>query len=108
MLLLLKLAQMQAQAPGRPFAVDQTELGQRFGVSRTHVGRLLKTASADGGLSCHAGGLLHIHPNLLAALDQNIAHRLSLLDRAHALAVAHLTIRDGQSSALVSADRLCG
>ncbi|MFP5077047.1 hypothetical protein ACLE20_07040 [Rhizobium sp. YIM 134829] len=90
MMILFKLVDMQALHPGRFFAVDHSELARRFGVSRTHVGKLLKTAAADGGLEREADGRLRLDPSLLRALDRNIAGRLSLLDRAHAVAVAEL------------------
>jgi hypothetical protein len=87
-LILMKLVQMQDSNAGRPFAIDYTDLGQLFGVSRTHVRTLLKAAAADGELELGANGHLQVGPDLLASFDRNFAGRMSLLDRAHTAAAS--------------------
>lgn len=83
MLLLMRLVRLQNQARDGWVAIDYTDFGRRLGVSRAHVRLLFKAAAADGDIEIDGGGLLRARPKLVAALDQNIAARLSLLDRAH-------------------------
>lgn len=90
MLMLMRLVQMQGVAAGQPIAIDFTDFGRRFGVSRTHVRTVLKTAAAHGDVELDARGNLRLMPQLLTAFDYNIAGRISLLDRAHGAAVASL------------------
>ncbi|WP_148287937.1 hypothetical protein [Rhodopseudomonas sp. B29] len=90
MLMLMKLVRLQGRSPGRWLAVDYTAFGRPFGVSRTHVRTLLKAAAADGDIEIDSNGCLRLSSDLIAALDRNIAGRLSLLDRAHSAAMASL------------------
>jgi hypothetical protein len=90
MLMLMKLVQQQTRSPDAWLGVDYTDFGRRFGVSRTHVRTLLKAVAADGDIGIDANGRLRLSPGLIAALDRNIAGRLSLLDRAHSTAMASL------------------
>lgn len=91
MLMLMRLVQMHSQAGGGWFAIDYTDFGRRFSVSRTHVRTLLKAAAADDEIEVNARGSLRLQPKLLEAFDRNVAGRMSLLDRAHASALASLT-----------------
>lgn len=86
MLLLMRLARVQHLAGDDPIAIDHTDIGRRFAVSRTHVRTLLQAAAADGHVVLVAPGRIRLAPALLASLDRNIAERLSLLDRSRALA----------------------
>jgi hypothetical protein len=86
MLLLFELARLQGAADGQACEIDHTDLGRRFGVSRTHVRTLLRAAAADGDVAIVGRGRLRLSDRLCAALDRNIAHRLSLLDRSYAMA----------------------
>lgn len=90
MLMLMKLARVQAQSPDGWVAIDYTDFGRRFAVSRTHVRTLFKAAAADDDIEIDRRGFLRIGPQLFAALDRNIAGRMALLDRAHAAARAGL------------------
>jgi DNA-binding IclR family transcriptional regulator len=90
MLMLMKLVQMQGADPDRPVTIEYSDLARRLGVSRTHVRSFLKTVAADGAIELDIGGSLRLAPTLMAALDRNIAGRMSLLDRAHGAAVATL------------------
>jgi len=44
--------------------------------------------AADGDIAIDAHGAIDIPADLRAALDRNIAERMSLLDRSHAAATA--------------------
>ncbi len=91
MLMLMRLVQLQVQAGGGWIAIDYTDFGRRFGVSRTHVRTLLKAAVDEGEIEFDAQGNLRLMPKLLSAFDRNVAGRMSLLDRAHATALASRT-----------------
>lgn len=97
MLMLMDLARRQGIAGDGTIAIDHTEYGRRFGVSRTHVRTLLQAAAADGHVSVAAPGRIRLAPDLLASLDLNIAERLSLLDRSRALAMRE--VRDQPAAA---------
>ncbi len=90
MLMLMRLVQLHVQADGGWIAIDYTDFGRRFGVSRTHVRTLLKSAAAEGEIEIDTRGHLRLLPTLLSAFDRNVAGRMSLLDRAHASALASL------------------
>ena len=90
MLMLMKLVEGYYASPDGWLALSQTDFGRRFGVSRTHVRTLLKTASAFGDLEWDTDGRLRLKPELLAAFDRNFAFRMSLLHRAHEDAMIRL------------------
>jgi hypothetical protein len=100
MLMLMKLVRLQRQRPDDRVAVDYTDFSRRFGVSRTHVRTLFKAAAADGDVEIDTGGILRASPALVAALDRNIAGRMSLLDRSHADAMAKLSLAPASSAAV--------
>lgn len=89
MLMLMKLVQLSEESSDRWVAIDYTDFSRRFGVSRTHVRTLFKAVAADGDIELDAAGRFRVGPELTAALDRNIAGRLSLLYRAHATALTH-------------------
>lgn len=86
-LMLMRLVAMQHAAPNAWLAVDYTDFGRRFAVSRTHVRTLLKSIAQEGDLEIDPEGRLRLSPNLLTAFDRNFAGRMSLLDRAHGAVV---------------------
>ncbi len=90
MLMLMKLVRLQAESPDGWVALDLTDFGRRFAVSRTHVRTLLKAAAADRLVALDARGSVQLSPALLAAFDRNVAGRMSLLDRAHRAALGSL------------------
>jgi len=90
MLMLMKLGRIQAQSASPWITIDFADFGRRFCVSRTHVRTLLKTAAANGDVEIDANGNLRLLPELVEALDRNIAVRMSLLDRAHSTALQDL------------------
>lgn len=92
-LMLMKLVQLQHRAQDGWIEVDYTDFGRRFGVSRTHVRTLFKSAVAAGHMEVNARSALRVMPALAAALDRNIAGRLSLLDRALSAAIVQLPER---------------
>lgn len=84
MLMLMKLVGLQGRAAGG-VALDYSDFSRRFAVSRTHVRTLF---TADDGLAFEPDGVVRVRPDLCAALDRNIAERLSLLDRCRLAAAA--------------------
>lgn len=90
MLMLMKLIRLQDDSPVGWVAVDYSDFGRRFAVSRTHVRTLFGTAAADGNVQIGPSGSICARPALRAAFDLNIAERLSLLDRARGTAMERL------------------
>lgn len=86
-LMLMRLVEMQTRAPGDWLAIDYTDFGRRFAVSRTHVRTLFKSIAHEGDLEIDPIGRLRLTPHLLTAFDRNFAGRMSLLDRAHGAVV---------------------
>ena len=105
MLMLMKLVRLQQAAADGWALIDYTEFGRRFAVSRTHVRTLFRRAAATGDVEIDGIGRLRAHPELLAALDLNIAGRLCLLDRSHRLALERLAppivAQESQADALL-------
>jgi hypothetical protein len=64
-----------ANPDGTHAAVPYAHIGDRFGISRTHVRRLLKTAEAAGLVKLHARGgqRVEVLPRLWAAHDRGMA-----------------------------------
>lgn len=89
MLILMKLVQrLHGGREGR--TLSYTDIGTRFGVSRTHVRDLLAAAARDGGVTLEGRGQLRLMPQLLAAFDRNVADGMSMHDLAHRVAMAKL------------------
>jgi hypothetical protein len=91
MLMLMKLVRMQDADPDGQIQIDYSDLGRRLNVSRTHVRTFLKSVAAHGDIEFDTRGSLRLSPALIAALDRNIAGRMSLLDRAHTAALMNLS-----------------
>jgi hypothetical protein len=73
-------------------AVPFAEVGERFGVSRTHVRKLLVAAEESGLVKLHAGGgpRVEILPRLWASHDRGIAGGMFLHDVSYVAACRHL------------------
>jgi hypothetical protein len=86
MLVLIKLVQMSAG--DNPQGLSYSDLGARFGVSRTHVRALLEEAAQHGdvSLSGRGGRLVELNPPLLQAFDRFVADAMSGHDLLYKLA----------------------
>ncbi|MCC8953073.1 helix-turn-helix domain-containing protein [Bradyrhizobium sp. Pear77] len=86
MLVLIKLVQMSAA--GGADGVSYTDIGARFGVSRTHVRSLLEDAAQHGdvSLSGRSGRLVELKPPILQAFDRFLADAMSGHDLLYKLA----------------------
>lgn len=78
MMILFKLVQMTAAA-GAIEELSYTDLGARFGVSRTHVRTLLADAERNGDLdlSGRSGRRVELKPSILRAFDSFVADSMS-------------------------------
>ncbi len=87
-LMLMKLVRLQEQSADGTVALDHGDFARRFGVSRTHVRTLFGAVASDGEIVVDRHGRVRATDELCAALDRNIADRMTLLDRSHAAASA--------------------
>jgi DNA-binding MarR family transcriptional regulator len=85
------------QGGDAPIAVPYTEIGDRFGVSRTHIRALLTEAEASALVRLHArgGGSVEILPRLWASHDRGMAGGTFLNDAGYVLATAELRAAAG-------------
>jgi hypothetical protein len=85
-LVLIKLIQMSAAGSGK--GLSYSDIGTRFGVSRTHVRTLLEEAAQHGdvSLSGRGGRLVELTPSMLRAFDRFIAASMSGHDMLYKLA----------------------
>jgi hypothetical protein len=85
-LVLIKL--IQVSAAGSAKDVSYSDIGARFGVSRTHVRALLEDAAEHGdvSLSGRGGRLVELKPALLQAFDRFLADAMSGHDMLYKLA----------------------
>lgn len=85
-LVLIKLIQMSAADSTRD--LSYTDIGARFGVSRTHVRMLLEEAAQHGdvGLSGRGGHVVELKPSMLNAFDRFVAAAMSGHDLLYKLA----------------------
>ena len=85
-LVLIKLIQMSAADSARD--LSYTDIGARFGVSRTHVRMLLEEAAQHGdvGLSGRGGHVVELKPSMLQAFDRFVAAAMSGHDLLYKLA----------------------
>jgi len=85
-LVLIKLIQMSAA--GRAEGLSYSDIGARFGVSRTHVRTLLEEAAQHGdvSLSGRGGRLVELKPSILQAFDRFVAAAMSGHDLLYRLA----------------------
>jgi DNA-binding MarR family transcriptional regulator len=85
-LVLIKLIQMSTEggAQGRSYS----DIGARFGVSRTHVRMLLEDAAQHGdvSLSGRGGHLVELKPSIVHAFDRFVADAMSGHDMLYMLA----------------------
>jgi DNA-binding MarR family transcriptional regulator len=93
MTILTKLVQMFDAAGGN--AVEKrsyTDIGARFGVSRTHVRTLLQDAEQAGlvALSGQGGRLVELKPAILRAFDRFIADSMSGHDLLYRIALGQM------------------
>ncbi|KJC39017.1 hypothetical protein UP09_24225 [Bradyrhizobium sp. LTSP885] len=85
-LVLIKLIQISAAGSAKD--VSYSDIGARFGVSRTHVRALLEDAAEHGdvGLSGRGGRLVELKPSLRHAFDRFLADAMSGHDMLYKLA----------------------
>jgi hypothetical protein len=85
-LVLLKLIQMSAGDVAT--GISYTDIGARFGISRTHVKDLLDEAAQHGDVSLSGRGarLVDLKPSLLYAFDRFLADAMSAHDSMYKLA----------------------
>jgi hypothetical protein len=78
-LVLIKLIQMQMSAGDSEKGLSYTDIGVRFGISRTHVRGLLEEAAQHGdvSLSGRGGRLVALQPSILQAFDRFLADAMS-------------------------------
>ena len=86
MLVLMKLIQMSAGDVAK--GLSYTDIGARFGISRTHVRGLLEDAAQHGdvSLSGRDGRLVELRPSILQAFDRFLADAMSAHDLMYKLA----------------------
>ncbi len=96
-LVLIKLIQMSVAGSGN--GLSYSDIGARFGVSRTHVRALLEDAAEHGDviLSGRGGRLVELQPSLLGAFDRFLADAMSGHDMLYKLARERM--EKGQRSA---------
>jgi hypothetical protein len=85
-LVLIKLIQMSAGNVAKD--LSYTDIGARFGISRTHVRSLLNNAAqyGDVSLSGRADRLVELKPSILQAFDRFLADAMSAHDFMYKLA----------------------
>jgi hypothetical protein len=87
---------------GTHAAVPYGDLGERFGISRTHVRRLLSDAAAAGLVRLHARGgrCVELLPRLWASFDRGMATGMQINDLVYAAASVR---REAASAMMVRA-----
>jgi hypothetical protein len=89
-LILIKMMQMaKAQGGAGPLKVSYSDLGDRFGVSRTHVRNLLVAAEETDlvRLTKTGGRFVELLPPVLQAFDRLVADSMSGFDLCYQLAL---------------------
>jgi DNA-binding MarR family transcriptional regulator len=89
-MILIKMIQMAGgQSGAAPLKISYSDLGERFGVSRTHVRELLEEAEQMGlvRLTKGRGRFVELMPPLLQAFDRLIADAMSGFDLCYQLAL---------------------
>jgi DNA-binding MarR family transcriptional regulator len=91
MLVLIKLVQMSIAADSTE-DISYSDIGSRFGVSRTHVRLLLEDAAEHGDVSLtgRGGRLAELKPSILQAFDRFLADSMSGHDLLYRLARGQL------------------
>jgi len=88
-MILIKMIQMAGPSRTEPLAVSYSDLGDRFGVSRTHVRKLLVAAEEMGlvRLTQARGPCIELLPPVLEAFDRLVAEAMSGFDLCYQLAL---------------------
>jgi DNA-binding MarR family transcriptional regulator len=89
-MILIKMIQMgEGQGGAEPLKVSYSDLGDRFGVSRTHVRKLLVAAEELDlvRLTKEGGQFVEVKPQLLQAFDRLVADAMSGFDLCYQLAL---------------------
>lgn len=78
-LVLIKLIQMQMSAGDSEKGLSYSDIGSRFGISRTHVRDLLEEAAQHGDvrLSGRGGRLVELQPSIVQAFDRFLADAMA-------------------------------
>jgi hypothetical protein len=76
-LVLIKLIQMQMSAGDSEKGLSCTDIGVRFGISRSHVRGLLEEAAQHGDVSLSGGRPVALQPSILQAFDRFLADAMS-------------------------------
>lgn len=91
-MILIKMIEMAAarRSSDEPFKVSYSDLGERFGVSRTHVRKLLVAAEEMDlvRLTKTGGRFVELKPQLLEAFDRLVADAMSGFDLCYQLALS--------------------
>ncbi|MFN3932530.1 MAG: hypothetical protein ACK4JY_12345 [Brevundimonas sp.] len=91
-LVVMELVQASLLEGSATIPLSLAGLGERRGVSRTHVRQLLADAEAHGLVDLDvASRQITLAPTLLASLDQFIAEGMSNHDLTHALAISQMS-----------------
>jgi DNA-binding MarR family transcriptional regulator len=93
-MILMKLMQMaQAAGEGAPEGLSYGDIGARFGVSRTHVRKVLRDAERAGfvRLSSRGGRLVQLTPAVIRIFDRFIADSMSGHDLLYRIAVDRMS-----------------
>lgn len=89
-MVLMKLIQLAGERPEAWAApISYTDLGHRFGVSRTHVRRVLDEAAARDLVQLLPRGVV-LTPALIGAFDRLLAHTISVQDMTYRMAMQSL------------------
>jgi hypothetical protein len=91
-MILIKMIAMAATRSGpEPLKISYTDLGSRFGVSRTHVRELLEEAERLDLVHLTKGGgrFIELKRQLLQAFDRLVADSMSGFDLCYQLALRH-------------------
>ncbi len=94
-LVLIKLIQMSTGDAAK--GLSYSDIGARFGVSRTHVRALLEDAAqhGDASLSGRGGRLVELKPSILQAFDRFLADAMSGHDLLYKLARERMANENG-------------
>jgi DNA-binding MarR family transcriptional regulator len=89
MILIKMMAMGGAQGGAEPMKISYSDLGERFGVSRTHVRELLEEAQELGLVRLTKGGgrSVELLPKLVQAFDRFVADAMSGFDLCYQLAL---------------------
>jgi hypothetical protein len=91
-LVLIKLIQMEMSTGDSKQGLSYSDIGVRFGISRTHVRGLLEEAAQHGdvSLSGRGGHLIELQPSMLQAFDRFLADAMSGHDMLYKLTLERM------------------